>query len=341
MLARRIRIGVVGFGEWGPNHVRNFSSLPEARVVGIADIRPSRLKAARQQFPGIRTFSDPKQLLDATPLDAVVVATPTSTHAEIVRYALASGLHVLCEKPLCSSVDEGQDLVRLSEEKGLVLMVGHVFLFNAGIVKLRQLIADDELGTIRYIACRRTNLGPLRTDTNAVWDLASHDVAILNFLLNTLPLNVSAVGQTYLQENLPDVAFGTMIYPESVLAHFQVSWLDPLKVRDITVVGDRKMAVWDDLMLQGPIRIFDKGVVKARHYSDFGQFQLLAREGDVTIPRIPMEEPLRSQVRHFLAAIRGEEECLSNGRFGLDVLNVLTAIDRSMAKGGAPVPVEA
>lgn len=339
--SKQIRIGVVGFGEWGPNHVRNFSNLPEAKVMGIADPRPERLKAARQQFQGIRTFQSHKALMEAVPLDALVVATPTSTHAEIVRDALEAGLHVLCEKPLCLRVEEGEGLIRLAEAKGLLLMVGHVFLFNAGILKLRQLVQERELGAVQYLTCRRTNLGPIRGDVNVIWDLASHDVSITNYLLNALPLQVSGVGQAYLRKGLQDVAFVTLTYPDGLLAHLHVSWLDPVKVREITAVGDRKMATWNDLIPFGPIRLYDKGVIKERHYADFGQFQLLTREGDVTIPRIPMEEPLRVQARHFLAALKGEVECLSDGRFALDVLNVLSAIDRSMAADGSPVPVEA
>lgn len=339
--SKRVRIGVVGFGEWGPNHARNFANLPEARVVGIADPRPARLRAVRQQFHGVRTFSSHRDMLEALPLDALVVATPTSTHAEIVRDALAAGLHVLCEKPLCASVDEGRDLVQFAASQGCRLMVGHVFLFNAGIRRLREIVTANELGTIRYLTCRRTNLGPIRSDVNAVWDLASHDVSILNYLLDALPVRVSAVGQAYLQHRLQDVAFATLTYPNDVLAHAHVSWLDPVKVREITVVGERKMAVWNDLDAPGPIRIFDKGVVQAQSsYADFGHFQLLTREGDLTVPRIPMEEPLRVQARQFLAAIRGDGEGISGGTFALGVLKVLTAVDASIAGDGVPVAVQ-
>lgn len=329
----RIRIGVVGFGEWGPNHVRNFSSLPEARVLAIADARLERLNAAHQQFKGIRTFSTHREMLKSVPLDALVVATPTSTHAEIVRDGLEAELHVLCEKPLCSTVEEAESLIRLAEERDRLLMVGHVFLFNAGIVKLRQLVKENGLGTIHYLTCKRTNLGPIRNDVNAVWDLASHDVSIINFLLDTLPLKVSAAGHAYLQDGLEDVAFVTLTYPQGILAHVHVSWLDPVKVREMTVVGDQKMAIWNDVGPFSPLRIFDKGVMKARHYSDFGQFQLMAREGDVLIPRIAMEEPLRVQARHFLVGVQRKEECISDGNFALNVIRVLAAIDESLATG--------
>jgi predicted dehydrogenase len=337
--SKQVRIAVVGFGEWGPNHVRNLAKLPDTRVMGIADRRLQRLQAARQQFKGIHTFQTHKELLDSVAIDALVVATPTSTHAEIVGTALEAGIHVLCEKPLCLDLEQGKVLLQLARSKSLVLMVGHVFLFNPGIVKLRQFIQEKEVGAVHYLACRRTNLGPIREDVNAVWDLASHDVSIANYLLNGLPREVSAIGQAYLRPDLQDVAFVTLTYPGNVLVHLHVSWLNPVKVREITIVGDRKMVTWNDLALE-PIRIYDKGVIKERHYTDFSQFQLLTREGDATIPRIQMEEPLLVQGRHFLAALKGEAECVSDGRFALDVMKVLIAIDRSMAAGGSPIKVE-
>jgi predicted dehydrogenase len=337
--SRPIRLGIVGFGEWGPNHVRIFSNLPNATVVGIADPKREELEKVRQRFKEVRTFQSHKELMATMPLDALVVASPASTHAEIVRDALEAHLHVLCEKPLCLNLEEGEKLIQLANAQSVVLMVGHVFLFNAGIIKLRKFIQERELGGIQYLTCQRTNLGPIRADASAIWDLASHDVSITNFLLDAQPIEVSAVGRAYLRHDIQDVAFVTLIYPDGVLAHLHVSWLDPMKVRKITVVGDRKMVTWNDLASFGPIRLFDKGVIKDRHYADFGQFQLLTREGDVMIPRVPMEEPLIVQDQHFLAAVRANSGCVSDGRFGLDVLKVLVAIDRSIAAGGACCPV--
>jgi predicted dehydrogenase len=336
-----LRIGVAGFGEWGPNHVRTFNALPNVEVVAVADGRPDRLQAASQQIASIRTYASHSDLLDDASLDALVVATPTSTHASIMRDALAAGVHVLCEKPVCATVDDARDIVERADRSGLIVMVGHVFLFNAGILKLRQLLRDRELGEVRYLTARRTNLGPIRDDVNAAWDLASHDISIMNFLLEAQPTHVSAVGHGYLDRSLQDVAFLTLTYPGGVLANVHVSWLDPVKVREITAVGTAKMAVWNDLAPLGPVRIFDKGVIRGRRYADFGDFQLLAREGDVTIPHVPMEEPLKAQARQFVAAVsRGVVGC-SDARFGLGVVNVLAAADRSMAEGGAPMAVQA
>ena len=335
-----LRIGVIGFGEWGPNHVRNFSTLPRVKVVGVADLRPERLQAATQQFESLPTFATHRDLIEATSPDAVVVATPTSTHAAIIRDALAAGVHVLCEKPVCSTVNDALDIAGRAERSGLVVMVGHVFLFNAGILKLRQLLQSEELGEIRYLTAKRTNLGPIRDDVNAAWDLASHDISIMNFLLGGEPTHVSAVGQGYFDRPLQDVAFLTLTYPRNVLVNVHVSWLDPVKVRQITAVGTAKMAVWNDLAPFGPVQIFDKGVVRGRRYADFGDFQLLTREGDVTIPHVPMEEPLKAQARQFVATLLGTSDVMSDARFALGVVKVLAAVDRSMAQGGVPVPVE-
>jgi predicted dehydrogenase len=336
---RKWRIGVIGCGAWGPNHVRNFSALPNAEVVGAADLQEDRLARVKAIVPGIATFTDAAEMLAAASPDAVVVSTPTMTHFRVVRQALAAGKHVLCEKPMCLTGDEADALVRLADERGVRLMVGHVFMFNPGILKLKELMGAGELGSrIYYLSARRTNLGPIRHDVNAVLDLASHDVSIYNFLLDAMPTQVSAVGQAFLQPGIQDVAMITLTYPGGVIGSIHVSWLDPRKVREITVVGDRRMATWDDLATLGPVMMFDKGVTKTpREYSDFGEFQLLTREGDVTVPRVPPQEPLRMQARAFIEALASPEAIRSDGRVGAQVVRVLAAINESMANGGAPV----
>jgi len=340
---RKWRIGVVGCGAWGPNHVRNFSALPNAEVVGAADLQPDRLARVKAIAPGIATFTDAAAMMAATNPDAVVVSTPTMTHFDVVRQALAAGKHVLCEKPLCLTGEEADELVKQADEAGLRLMVGHVFMFNPGILKLKELVRTGELGSrIFYLFARRTNLGPIRQDVNAVLDLASHDVSIYNFLLDAVPTQASAVGQSFLQPGIQDVAVITLTYPGGVIGSIHVSWLDPKKVREITVVGDRRMATWDDLATLGPVMVFDKGVTrKPREYADFGEFQLLTREGDVTVPRVPPAEPLRMQAQAFIEALDAPETLRSDGRVGADVVRVLAAINESMAKDGAPVTVGA
>jgi predicted dehydrogenase len=338
---RRFRLGFIGCGAWGPNHVRNFAALPNAEVVAAADLQEDRLARVKGIVPGIATFTDPAQMLATCRLDAVVVSTPTRTHYDVVRQALAAGAHVLCEKPLCIEAAEADALVRLADETKKLLMVGHVFMFNPGILKLRELVRSGELGErIYYLFARRTNLGPIRSDVNAVLDLASHDVSIYNFILDATPTEVSAVGKSFLQPGIQDVSIITMQYPNDVIGSIHVSWLDPKKIRDITVVGDRRMAIWDDLATMGPVMVFDKGVTKKpREYANYGEFQLLAREGDVTVPRVPPQEPLKAQAMAFLEALEDPTKVRSDGRVGAQVVKVLAAINESMARGGAPVKI--
>ena len=337
---RRWKIAVIGCGEWGPNHIRNFSSLPESEVVAVADMREERLARVAADFPAIARYTDAAAMLALPELDAVVVATPAKTHYAIVRAVIEAGKHVLCEKPLCTTSDDSAAIVKLAEERKTLLMVGHVFLFNRGIRKLKEIITDRTLGRVFYLMSRRTGLGPIRRDVSALWDLAAHDVSIANFLLDAMPFEVSAVGQAYLQDGIDDLSFLTLRYPENVIANIQVSWIDPKKVREITVVGQEKMACWNELVTPGPVTIFDTAIVRApRHYADFGEFQLLTREGDITIPRVVAEEPLRLQARAFLEALTTGEVKDGDGRHAVEVTRVLDAATRSMAARGAPVEV--
>ena len=334
-----INIGVIGCGHWGPNHVRVFSQLKDSRVVACADLDPKRLEAIREQHPHVKAFPDYGEVLRLEEVDAVVVATPTRMHYAIVKAALEANKHVLCEKPLCTASQEAAELVALAEARQRVLMTGHVFLFNSGIIKLRELVSSGDPGKIYYLRALRTNLGPVRRDVNSVFDLATHDIAIFNWILNARPESVSAVGGRFLQESIEDVAFISLRYPNNVLGHIQVSWLDPKKLREIVVVGDKKMAIWDELASAGPITIYDKTVVRQENYEDFGQFQLLLREGDITIPKVRLEEPLKVQNRFFLRCVAEGRLPMNDGPFAVDVVKVLEAIEKSLKSGGAPSPV--
>ncbi len=338
--ARPISIGVVGCGHWGPNHVRVFSQLRESQVLACADPDEKRLQGIQSQYPSVRTFTDFRKMLGEVPLDAVVISAPTRFHAGLVKEALGAGCHVLCEKPLCLDPDEGHELVEFASKCGRILMVGHVFLFNSGIRRLKELLRQPDIGAVNYLRATRTNLGPVRYDVNSVYDLATHDISIFNYLLDARPLSVSAVGGCFLQKSIEDVAFISMRYPGNRLAHIQVSWLDPKKLREIVVVAERRMLVWDDLGSQGPITIYDKGIDRPSDYSDYGQFQLLAREGDVTMPRVKLEEPLKAQNRFFLESIRSGQLASNDGPFAVDVLRVLRAIDQSLKSNGALVDVQ-
>jgi predicted dehydrogenase len=333
------RLAVIGCGHWGPNHIRVFSQLRDCRVVACADLDAKRLDAISDQYPHVAGFRDYRQMLKEAKVDAVVVAAPTRAHYPIVKDALMAGKHVLCEKPLCVETKEADELVALSRKKGVILMVGHVFLFNAGIVKLKELMSFRDAGGVHYMRALRTNLGPIRQDVNCVFDLATHDISIFNFLLDAVPKTVSAVGGTFLQPKIEDVAFISMRYPNNILANIQVSWLDPKKLREIVVVGDKKMIVWDELASPGPIHIYDKGVAREPYYDDYGQFHLLAREGDITIPKVNVAEPLKTQNRYFLNCIKEGRLKMNDGDFAVGIVRVLEAIRRSLKKGGAAVPV--
>lgn len=334
-----IKIGVIGCGQWGPNHIRNFSSIPECRVLMCADLNADRLKAMREIFREIHPTKNYRDILRNPEIDAVVISTPTEYHYALVRESLSCGKDVLCEKPLCVRVDDAKALIKLSRNQKKILMTGHVFLFNAGIRRMKEMIQSGECGRIYYLHSERTNLGPFRTDVNAVWDLASHDVSISNFLLDEIPVEVSARGGKYLQRDLEDVAFISLVYPKGVLVNIHVSWLDPRKVREMTLVGDKKMVIWDDLDMVGPIRIYNRRVVKEFYYENFGEFHLLAKEGDVTIPKIQLSEPLKVQANHFLDCVRTRRKPLSDGCEALDVVKVLCAVQKSMKSKGAPVAI--
>jgi predicted dehydrogenase len=296
--------------------------------------------AVQQQHDHLSAYEDYRDLLGRDDLDAVVVSTPTQTHYPITRDALLAGKHVLCEKPISHRVEDGEELIRLAEQKNRILMVGHVFLFNNGILKLKELMAANEVGRLYYVTAKRTNLGPIRQDVNSVYDLASHDISILNFLLDALPQRVSAIGQAFLQDRIEDVAFISLQYPDDILANIHVSWLDPKKVREITIVGDKKMVTWDDLSFTGPVRIYDNQIVSHPYYHDFGEFQLLAREGNVTIPRVHLEEPLRLQSQYFLSCLRTGRIETCTAEQGVDVVRVIEAIVESLAGQGRPVDVK-
>lgn len=334
-----MNIGVIGCGHWGPNHVRVFSQIRDSRVVACADLDAKRLREVQEQHPHVRVFQDYRELLQMAEVDAVVVAAPTRVHYPVVKAALEANKHVLCEKPLCTVTQEAAELVALARARQRVLMTGHVFLFNSGIIKLKDLVTNGDPGKIYYLRALRTNLGPVRRDVNSVFDLATHDIAIFNWVLNSRPESVSAVGGRFLQAGIEDVAFISLRYPNNILGHIQVSWLDPKKLREIVVVGDKKMVIWDEMAAAGPIMIYDKTVVRHENYEDFGQFQLLAREGDITIPKVRLEEPLKAQNRFFLKCLGDGRLPMNDGPFTIDIVRVLEAIEKSLRNGGTPTPV--
>lgn len=326
MTADKKRIGVIGCGQWGPNQIRTFFFHPHADVVRVCDTDSRRLDAIKGLYRSVETTVRHEDITRAADIHAVVITSPVSTHFAIAKDALLHGKDVLCEKPLTHTSAEARELLKIAQDKKLILMVGHVFLFNPGIVKLKEVLDSRELGQIYYLHAQRTNLGPVRKDVNAVFDLASHDIAIFNFLLGAKPKVVSATGKGYLQPQVEDVAFVSLEYPGNVMAHIHVSWLDPKKTRQITVVGSKKMATWDDLAATGPVEIFSKRIERELFYKDFGEFHLLAKDGEVLIPAVKAEEPLKRQADHFMNAIVHRTQPIADGKNGLEVVETLEAI---------------
>jgi len=334
-------IGVIGCGHWGPNHIRNFRDLPGVQVKWAVDKDEHRRTHVSSLYDRLNTTGNIDEMLNDKSVGAVVVATPTSSHYEICMEVIRAGKHVLCEKPLGISSLECHELIETAADHGVVLMVGHVFLFNGGILKLKELIAFNDLGRLYYASAVRTNLGPIRDDVNASFDLASHDISIFNFLFGSAPVAVSACGHAYLKHGVEDVVFITLTYPNEMIAGIEVSWLNPQKVRQITLVGDKKMVTWDDLSSLGAITIYDKGVIREPYYDSYGEFHMLAREGDVTIPKLQLEEPLKRQARFFIDAIAKKNATVCCGERGWEVVRTLEAINESMREGGTAVSVEA
>jgi len=335
-----LNLGVIGCGRWGPNHVRVFSELDRSCVRACADPNRTRLERLGRRFPGVRTVTDYRDLLSDGAIDAVVIATPTDTHAAISLAALRAGKHVLVEKPLSVTSEEAGGLARAADATGLVLMVGHVFLFNNGIMKLRELMVSGELGRIHYLDAVRTNLGPIRPDVNALYDLATHDISIFNYLLGATPVGVSALGSCISQEAIEDVCFATLKYPDGTLGHIHVSWMNPRKVRTLTVVGERQMAHWDDVDPSDALRLYDKGIEEPPHCDSFGEFQYLLRNADVYLPQIDRVEPLVNQANAFLDTVLKGAPCRSGPTEAQAVVAVLEAASLSIREAGRMCPVE-
>lgn len=338
---RELALGVIGCGHWGPNHIRVFSELDGTNVVACADLNPSKLENIKLRFPNIEVTTNFQHLLANESIDAVVIATPTNTHAGLARQVLAAGKHVLVEKPLCPDSADGIELAQLAAASNLVLMVGHVFLFNSGIIKLREMILNGELGSVHYLDAVRTNLGPVRGDVNALYDLGTHDITIFNYLMDALPVAVSALGRCVCQETIEDVCFATLTYPDGTLGHIHVSWMNPRKVRTLTVIGDRRMAHWDDVDPTDTLRLYDKGIEEPPNYNSLGEFHFALRNADVYLPAIRRTEPLVGQAKAFVSWIKTGNVAGPTALDGCNIARILEAATQSMQQGGRMVEIQA
>lgn len=335
-----IRIAIIGLGHWGPNYLRILQFSETAELVAACDKDLKKHERVRRQYPQLRLVSDSSEILQDPQIDAVIIATPAATHYELVKKVLDAGKHVLVEKPLALSVKEGEDLLERALRAKRILMVGHTFLYNSAVRKMKECIDTGKLGKIYYLTAARTHLGLIKDDVSAVWDLAPHDVSIFSYLLGEEPKQVSAVGVSHLKEGLQDLAFASLLYDHNIIGNIHISWVDSNKQREVAVIGSKARVVFDDLNLLERIRIFEKGVSLDRPYETFGEFQLLLRDGDIISPKVEPEEPLRKVCLEFIHSVETGERPLADGQNGLAVVRTMCAIEKSIRQWGAPVPIE-
>jgi predicted dehydrogenase len=332
-----LRIAVVGLGYWGPNLIRNISELPGAEALIACDLRADLLEAIGRRYPSVELTTSYVEVLADPRVDAVVIATPVSRHHPMAKAALLAGKHVFVEKPLAASTDEAEDLIRLAERAGLLLMPGHTFLYSPPVMLIRDLIRSGELGEIYFISTSRVNLGLHQSDVSVAWDLGPHDFSILRYWLDETPGVVSAISRGCVIPNIPDVAFINLEFPCGAVAHVELSWLAPSKLRRTTIVGSRKMVVYDDTSPE-PVRVFDSGAIPPNPET-FGEYKLTYRTGDIVSPHLEAAEPLYRELEDFCASIEAGSTPRSSAELGLEVVRMIEAVDSSLESSGARVDV--
>jgi predicted dehydrogenase len=335
-----IKIGIIGCGYWGPKLARNFHDIPSSLLAMVSDLREERLADIQQLYPDVVTTRNYEDMLDSD-LDAVVIATPVNTHYPLAKEVLRAGKHVFIEKPITSHSAQAEDLVCLANEQGLTLMVGHTFVYNPAVQAIREIIQSNQLGRIYYLNSTRVNLGLLQPDINVMWDLGPHDISILQYILGKDPIKVSARGAFYVNtfRKLHEVVYMVLVFADGVMANLRLSWLDPVKQRQITVVGSDKMLVYDDIA-DDKVVIYDKGVDLPPYSVTEEEFRASYRHGDVAVHPLAWSEPMRVECEHFLECIRTGEKPISSGVEGAKVLKVLETAQRSLMNGGVELRVE-
>jgi predicted dehydrogenase len=332
-----IRFGVIGYGYWGPNIVRNLHSLDNSQVVAVCDKNPAALKRVKQSYPGVDVVQEPSDVLTSPGIDAVAVVTPVWTHYELAKAALQNGKHVFLEKPLTSSAAQAEELIELAERKNLVIMVDHTFVFTGAVRKIRQLVDEGTLGDLYYYDSTRVNLGLFQHDINVVWDLAPHDLSIMDHLIREKPEAIVATGERHLN-GFVDVAFITVYFPRNVIAHLNVNWLSPVKVRTTLIGGEKKMLLWNDLEADEKIKVYDKGVAVTNGQSVY-ELLVSYRSGDMWAPKVEQTEALGQELRHFVDCILTGKQPSNDGLAGLRVVKMLEAADKSLKERGRIIPL--
>ncbi|HQV30536.1 MAG TPA: Gfo/Idh/MocA family oxidoreductase [Calditrichia bacterium] len=332
-----LNIGVIGVGYWGPNLVRNFTANQRTHVLGVSDLNPERLAFIAARFPGVETTEDYRDLINNPKIDAVAICTPVFTHFEIAKAALEAGKHVLVEKPMTSTSSQGEHLMDLATQKNLVLMVDHTFLFTGAVRKIKEIVDSGELGDLYYFDSTRVNLGLFQHDINVIWDLAPHDISIMEYLINARAEAVVTTGADHVGNGIEDVAYLTVYYPGNVIAHINVNWLSPVKIRQTLIGGTRRMVVWDDNSPSEKIKVYDKGIEVLQTKEKLYETLIQYRTGDMYCPKVPQLEALMMEVDHFADCIEKGEKCLSGGDLGLKVVRILEASEKSIKQRGKEI----
>ncbi len=334
-----IKIGVIGYGYWGPNLVRNFSECGVAEVRAVSDFRGDRLKQVSLRYPSVKTTVDHRELLSDTGIDAVAIATPVSSHYELALQALQAGKHVLVEKPFTATVEQGQRLIEEADRRKLTLMVDHTFLFTSAVRKIKELVDSGALGALYYYDSVRVNLGLFQHDVNVLWDLAVHDLSIMDYILGAQPQAVSATGVAHVAGQPEDVAYMTCYFANQVIAHFHVNWLAPVKIRQTLIGGSQKMIVYDDLEPSEKIKVYDKGITLKEPE---GVYKMMVgyRTGDMWAPQLATTEALQAEAKHFIQCVENGSRPLTDGQAGLNVVRILEAAVKSMSERGQPVELK-
>ena len=329
----KLKVAQIGVGYWGPNLLRNLHSNNQVIVKTVVELSKNRRDYVNENYPYIETHDNFDVVLNDESIEAVIISTPVATHYNLAIKALERGKHILVEKPMATKVKEIEDITEIAEKNNLVAMAGHTFLFNPAVKKIKSIIDSGEIGEIRYIYSQRLNLGRIRNDVDALWNLAPHDISIIQYWLDDIePVKIESSGMDYIQKNINDVAFMKIRYPNKVIAHIHVSWLDPNKIRKMTIVGSRKMIVYDDIS-QDKVVIFDKGIDKKAmmgekmDYDEANIFNFHHRAGDITIPLVDWEEPLKLELNHFFDCIKGSINCISGPKHAKKVVRILSSGD--------------
>jgi predicted dehydrogenase len=336
-MTKQIKVGVVGCGYWGPNLVRNFRALPDCSLKLMCDVSEQRLTHLKSLYPEVEGETDYRHMLNGAGLDAVVIATSVKSHYSMAKASLQSGKHTFIEKPMAYSSAECEELIEIAQKKGLVLMTGHTFLYSPAVTKIKEIVKSGDIGEIRYICARRLNLGLFQQDINVAWDLAPHDISIILHIMDERPYIVNCQGSAHITPGVEDVTTMWLGFPGERSAIVHSSWLDPRKIREMTIVGSKRMIVYDDVSPLEKIRVFDARVERPPHYDTFAEFHYAYHYGDVYIPYIKQEEPLKNECQHFLDCIRQGMQPLTGGEDGLELVRILEASTESLKKGGAPV----